>query len=88
MTKEKFQRTIKPETIKPEQSIYGIDEIGLILSYYGKESKIYKSMANGENVSCLIEESIKAHLETVKKEKRLLEMCKEREDLVEQSRQP
>lgn len=87
MSKEKFKRTITPGTIKPGQCIYGMDEIGLIFSYYGRESDIYKAMANGENVSGLIEESIKKHLESAEKEKRLLAMCKEREDLVEQSRQ-
>ena len=87
MAKEKFKRTITSSEIKSGQCIYGIDEIGLILSYYGKESEIYKAMANGENVSGLIEESIKKHLESIKKEKRLLAMCQEREDLVEQSHQ-
>ena len=87
MAKEKFKRAITRDAIKPGQCIYGMDEISLIVSYYGKESDIYKAMANGENISGFIEESSKKHLETVEKEKRLLQMCKEREKLVEQSHQ-
>ena len=87
MAKKKFERIIKPATVQPGQSIYGADAMGLIFSYYGKESEIFKAMARGENVSDLIAESIKNHLETVEKEKRLLAMCKDREQLVEQSRE-
>ena len=87
MSKEKFKRTIQPGTIKPGQCIYGADEIGLIFSRYGQDSEIYKAMASGENVSGLIAKSIEKHLQEIQEEKRLLEMCKEREDLVEQSNQ-
>ena len=87
MKKRKFQRTIKPEEIKKGECIYGLDEMGLILSYYGKDSAIYHAMANGESVSELIEEQLKKHIELVKGEEKLLNMCKERESLVEQSRQ-
>ena len=79
MAKEKFKRDIKSGEIKQGQCVYGIDEIGLILEYYGKDSEIYKAMANGENVSKLIEEFIK-------KQQKLLKICKEREVVVEQSK--
>lgn len=87
MSKEKFKRTIQPGTIKPGQCIYGADEIGLIFSHYGQDSEIYKAMASGENVSGLIAKSIEKHLKEIQEEKRLLEMCQKREDLVEQSSQ-
>lgn len=87
MSKEKFKRTIQPGTIKPGQCIYGANEIGLIFSLYGPDSDIYKAMANGENVSGLIAKSIEKHLQGIQEEKRLLEMCKAREELVAQSSQ-
>lgn len=87
MSKEKFNRIIQPGTIKPGQCIYGVDEISLIFSRYGQDSDIYKAMASGKNVSGLIAKSIEKHLQEIQEEKRLLEMCQERENLVEQSNQ-
>ena len=85
MAKEKFKRTIKPGEIKPGQCIYGIDEIGLIYAHFGKESEIYKAMANGNVVSDMIEKSIQEQMVDIEKKKRLLGMCKEREKLVKES---
>ena len=85
MAKEKFRRTIQPGEIKPGQCIYGLDEIGLIYTHFGKESDIYKAMANGNAVSEMIEKSIQEQMADIENKKRLLEMCKEREKLVEES---
>ena len=85
MAKEKFKRTIKPGEIKPGQCIYGVDEIVLIYDYFGKESEIYKAMANGNAVSEMIEKSIQEQMTNIENKKRLLEMCKKREKLVEES---
>ena len=85
MVKEKFERTIRPSEIKPGQCIYGIDEIGLIQAHFGKESEIYKAMANGNAVSEMIEKSIKDQMADIENKKRLLEMCIKRERLVEEN---
>lgn len=88
MAREKFKRTITPGSIKPGECIYGSDEMVLILLLYGKDSEIHKAMANGQAVSNMVEQSIKEHLKTLEREKILLQRCKEREELVEESRQP
>ncbi|MBQ7352043.1 MAG: hypothetical protein IJW59_04225 [Clostridia bacterium] len=85
MIKEKFKRTIKPGEIKPGQCIYGINEIGLIYAHFGKESEIYKSMVNGCAVSEMIEKFIQEQIADIEKKKILLEMCKEREKLIEET---
>lgn len=85
MAKEKFKRTIKPGEIKAGECIYGLDEIGLIFAHYGKDSEIYKAMANGQAVSSMIEQSIQKELESIENKKRLLKLCQERERLVEES---
>lgn len=64
---------------------YGIDVISLVISMYGKNSEIYKTMSTGENISGLIEKSIQEQMADIENKKRLLEMCKEREKLVEES---
>ena len=86
MEKEKFSRRIQSEVIKSEQSIYGLDEICLIYAYFGKDSEIFKAMANGQEVSAMLEKLIKEQMVDIEKKKRLLEMCKQREKLVEESR--
>ena len=85
MAKEKFKRTIQHGEIKPGQCIYGLDEIGLIYANFGKESEIYKAMADGKPVSKMIEEFIQEQVADIERKKRLLEICKEREKLVEES---
>lgn len=86
--KEQFKRTIRPGEIKPGQCIYGLNEIGLICAHFGKESDIYKAMANGREVSKMIEKSIQEQLADIENKKRLLKMCKERENLIEESQTP
>ncbi|MBO5394781.1 MAG: hypothetical protein J6A28_02625 [Clostridia bacterium] len=85
MIKEKFKRTIQPHEIKPGQCIYGLDEIGLIYANFGENSAIYKAMADGKAVSEMIEEFIQQQMTDIEKKKRLLEKCKAREKLVEES---
>ena len=88
MVKQEFKRTIKPGEIKPEQCIYGVDEIGLIYSYFGENSAIYNAMASGKAVSGMIEESIKQQMAEIENQMKLLELCKKREELVESSKTP
>jgi len=85
MAKEKFKRTIQPGEIKPGECIYGLDEIGLVLSYYGKDSGIYEAMVRGKSISEMVEQSVEAHKVFLEKEVNLLKKLKEREKFVEES---
>ena len=85
MAREKFKRTIQPGEIKPGDIIYGLDEMGLVLAYYGKDSAIYEAMASGKSISKMVEQSVEAHKGFLEKEAKLLKMLKEREKLVEES---
>lgn len=85
MAREKFKRTLDPWEIKPGDVIYGLDELGLVLAYYGKNSSIYEAMAGGKSISKMVEQSIEAHTIFLEKEVELLKKLKAREKMVEES---
>ena len=85
MAKEKFKRTLDPWEIEPGEVIYGLDELGLVLAYYGKNSGIYEAMASGKSISKMVEQSVEAHTIFLEKEVELLKKLKAREKMVEES---
>lgn len=84
MARERF--AVNTTKFKEGDIIYGIGELGLVFSYYGKDSKIFRAMVSGRAVSGMIKESIKVSKNGKGRdrelEEKILRMCIDRENLV------